>query len=481
MNLPVLDDVKKAAAEADAQPSNYLRGPKLSAPTKKQLFGTPHKPDVIVDGYLLQDADGFAAPGGMGKSTVALYEAAHIITGRPLYQKRIARSGGVLVISAEDSPEIVYSRMNQVCNPLSLSKKERSLVLHNFFVEDIGATSARLVASTPRDGVYATPLVDEIITKYAGLDLALVLLDPASLLGPGEMSGNDGMAELQRASRRISHELKAATRIISHVAQSIARERIRDQYAPRGGSAFSDNARQLHQLDVLQAPDQKTGLVFEGTTYQLPADISAVDFAKGRVLAIFTHKLSYIERDPTPIVLVRNGFVFRHVPITRRDMSPLAEDCRREQQMERVIDHVRGKLADGKKLTKTDLDASAEALSLTRKELRDALGRALLTLRLAETPLPKDERKTYRTKYLTVVEVNSANSAELRRDRGGEVRTSGEGTAGELRRRSTSKAAAELGGEKRRTRSGTEEAVPSLTPPSAAAKKRLNGKGAAHV
>ncbi len=285
---PSLEDVKKVAAAADAaNRTDFLRGPKTARPEHDELLGVPYVAPMIVAGYLPQDAGGDVAPGGTGKSTLLIDEAVHIILGRPLYGRPIVRAGAALFITAEDRREMVLGRLNEICRALELTKKDYEKVRNNFFVEDVSACPAKLVA-TDRYGAQATAFVDEIVEKYKDAKLAVAILDPTSLLGPGELSGNDGMAELMRTARMLSQQLGAAVRSVHHVAQAVARGKIRDQYAGRGGTAFADNSRGQRQISV----QMERQFEHEGSKYILPAEVTEADLACGRVLAIFVHKLS---------------------------------------------------------------------------------------------------------------------------------------------------------------------------------------------
>jgi len=397
---------RRAAIAVDG-PTDYLRGPKDARPTRAELLGVPYVAPMIVEGYLQQDAAGFVAPGGYGKSTVLLYEAAHIITGRPLYGREIVRPGGVLAITAEDSRAVTLSRMNQVCNALDLSKRDQSKILRHFYVEDVSASPAKLVEADPY-GIEPTRFLDEIIAKYSDAGLAASTVDPVALLGPGEMSGNDGMAQFMRTARMLGNGLNAAVRLIHHVAQAVARGGIKDQYAGRGGTAFADNSRGQHQLARLT----ERKLEYEGSSYTLPAEVTDADLASGNVLAIFVHKLSYAIRDSTPIIVVRNGFAFRHLPIERLDESPLAQYQKREAELHRVVEFISERLAAGIKISRNELDGHAAALGMTRLELRTARDGALHGGLLIERKLPVGERIKRRTSYLSPAGATAAEPTE---------------------------------------------------------------------
>jgi len=202
---------------------------------------------MIIDGYLQEDAGGDVGTGGTGKTTLLLYEAVHVILGRPLYGRQIVRSGGVLVVTAEDSRQITLSRLNQVCNAMNLTRTEQAKVLKHFHVEDVSASDAKLVVAD-RAGVHPTAFVDEIIEKYQGFGARVRIPRSDFIAWPRRTSGNDGMAQLMRTARTLCKELVAAIRLVHHVGQNVARGDIRDQYAGRGGTAFADNSRSQRQI-----------------------------------------------------------------------------------------------------------------------------------------------------------------------------------------------------------------------------------------
>jgi hypothetical protein len=476
-----LDAVKSKAKQADAvEPTNYLVGAKASRPTLPELTGVPYRAPMIVAGYLPQDAGGDVAPGGTGKSTLLIYEAVHIILGLPLYGRAIERPGAALFITAEDNRETVLGRLNEICRALELTAKQIKKVIAGFHVEDVSACPAKLVVAD-RYGAEPTPFVDEIVAKYKAAKLAMVVIDPTSLLGPGETSGNDGMSELMRTARMLSRQLQAAARLVHHVAQAVARGKIHDQYVGRGGTAFADNSRGQRQVIVLM----ERKLEHEGSAYELPAEVSEEDIARGRVLAIFVHKLSYAERDSTPIILVRHGFAYTFVPIARLDKSPLGEAARQECNRNKLLDFVVERLAAGIKITKNESEDYRDDIGLTRKDLRSARDSLLYMGLLTLKELPKDERRTKRKTYLAPGgEPNPANPAESRRHAAGEITLPVDRRGGNPAADGTSIRRRDLKGENQRKGGGGvgDGKLESRRNPAAAPEPRkgLNGQAADH-
>jgi regulatory protein RepA len=384
--------VEKVKAEQLANAAQVLRSTAL---TLAMLKEEPLDPEIVVDQLLLMDACGFVSPGGVGKTTLAIFEGVLIILGRPLWGRCIVKPGRVVFITAEDSERIVRTRLIQICRALHLSDAELEIVADGFFIEDLSMVGGRLVAADPKTGaVQPTPLVANIIERYRDQNISLVHLDPASLLGPGEQSGNDGMSELMRAARQIAAALRAACQIVHHVAQVVARNGIQDQYAGRGGTAFADNSRGQRQLVRIA----ERGYEFKGKKYRIPDAISDDDMERGRVLAILVHKLSYVELDSRPIFILRSGFGF-----TQFECEAAAAKV--EQTMVETIQAIGGfltrELQNGRHHSINSLEKCAAEWKLPQKKVREA---ANMAIGQGIFVYQKDPKSGGKQQFLTVAE-----------------------------------------------------------------------------
>lgn len=300
---------------------------------------------------------------------------------------------------------MVMSRVNQICCGLDLSQADLKRVRDNFYVEDLAITGARLAHVEQRSIVVPTGLADEVVKKYRDVGLALVTLDPTSLVGPGESSGNDGMAELMRIGRRLAKDLLACVLLVHHVAQIVARTDIQDQYAGRGGTAFADNSRFNCQLVTLTRRDVN----LRGSTYILPSEVTDAILAGESVLALLIHKLSYQKNDGPPIVLVRTGFKFQHVKVQRLENTPEARAERDRDRLDKLVVFIETKLDAGIKFSKDRLTKMCTGeLGMSRDDLRSLVDTALGQDRLELAPLPAHERHGGRKEYLRPVNAESA-------------------------------------------------------------------------
>ena len=279
--------------------------------TIAELAGGLKIPEAVVENYMLgAEAGGLVSQGGTGKTTLAIYEAIHIILGWDLYGLAIVKPGKVLFMTAEDRRETVGYRLGQIINQMRLKQDELNKVISDFICIDLSHDGLRLLTANKFGNLIASPLADKIIETYKDEGIAYVHIDPVSLVGPGETSGNDGMAELLRISRRIAKDLKAAVRLVHHTSKAVAMEGTLSQYSGRGGAAFADNSRFQHQLTRIENDQIRVGR----TDYLVPPELGCTeeDYQFGRVLALLRHKMSYSELDTRPIFILRKGFSYKH-------------------------------------------------------------------------------------------------------------------------------------------------------------------------
>ena len=118
------------------------------------------------------------------------------------------------------------------------------------------------------------------------------MFDPASFFSAGERFVNDGEAALMMALRAVSAGLGgAAVGIIHHTGQAAARDKIVDQYAGRGGSAFADNGRATLVL-AFHGDGEK-----ENQSHPPPSEITRADIEAGRVIRLHVAKFNVGRRE----------------------------------------------------------------------------------------------------------------------------------------------------------------------------------------
>ncbi len=328
--------------------------------TLAELTGGLKIPDAVVENYMLSaEAGGLVSQGGTGKTTLAIFESIHIILGMDLYGLAIVKPGKVLFMTAEDRRETVGFRLGQILSQMRLTGPQLDKVISEFICIDLSHDGLRLLTANKFGNLTASPLADKLIETYKDDNIAYIHIDPVSLVGPGETSGNDGMAELLRISRRIAKELNAAVRLVHHTSKAVAMEGTLSQYSGRGGAAFADNSRFQHQLTRIETDEIRVGR----TSYLVPPELGCTeeDYQFGRVLALLRHKMSYSELDTRPIFILRHGFGYKHeygIPQAARTTGRAAPT---ETTRQIVLDFINSENAAGRHHTSRSISRMTEA------------------------------------------------------------------------------------------------------------------------
>jgi RecA-family ATPase len=229
---------------------------------------------------------------------VSLWEAIHIVLGRALYGLRVHKPGPVVIITAEDSREMLVARLRRMCEAIELLPAALATVLHDVRISDVCGSGFKLT-SVVNDIVIAAPMVDVVIAGCRALRPVLVTLDPAISFGIGESRVNDAEQGLVAAARRIRSELNCCVRFVHHTGKVNAREETVDQYTGRGGSAMPDGCRMVAVLQPMKADK-----------WLLATGASLMKDEIGMVLA--RPKVSYAPPPHPDILICRKGYEFTH-------------------------------------------------------------------------------------------------------------------------------------------------------------------------
>jgi regulatory protein RepA len=349
-------------------------------------------PDCIVENYLFADVAVMVAPGGTGKTTLLLYEAIHIALGLPLYGLQVRKRGPVVIVTAEDSREMLVARLRLMAEAMELDAIDISTVMRDVRISDVSGSGFKLTAVV-NDVVLPGPMADMIVAECKSLRPVLVSIDPAVSFGVGEARVNDAEQGLVEAARRIRRVLNCCVRYVHHSGKVNAREKALDQYAGRGGSAFADGARMVTVLQPVTSDEWRSAT---GT--------SLLDGESGLILA--RPKMSYCP--PCPDILIsRKGYVFAHM--ARVEMDPATKLRANCDQILRAIEH---DLGQGIRHTQRSLEARN---LLPRAELRDAVC-TLLARGLVEQAPVTDRKKGGTNTYLHPIAAPNPNGAPKAQD-----------------------------------------------------------------
>ncbi len=359
-------------------------------------------PDCIVENYLFADVALMVATGGTGKTTLVLFEAIHIVLGLELYGLQVKKPGPVLIITAEDTREMLVARLRSICNELCLSVDQLEQVRCGVRISDLSGGGNKLTAVVG-DVVCPNHLVQEVIHASKIQSPVLVVIDPAVSFGVGEARVNDAEQGLIEAARKIRSQLNCCVRYIHHVSKAAGKEGDVSQFASRGGTAFADGARMVTVMRGGFSPGEWQSL----TGYRLGIDENALLMARP--------KLSYAPPQDH-IYIVRDGYSFTRVMPRKAD--PIAELEAVNNQVWQLLTE---ELKNEHYHSQNTLAALGQIANLKRQQIRDAVRLLIASGRVEERP-KLHTGKGGATKYLHPVELATV---------GGSPNNSGEATAKE--------------------------------------------------
>lgn len=367
--------IQAVRAIAESTPSGAV----LSAEpfTEADLKSAQLAPPFIAQNYLYRDLAILAGPGGTNKTTLALWECAHVVLGKPLYglPTQPTRS---LFVTGEDGRERLAARLSALMDGMELSQGDRSTVLDGVRVLDLTGRPFRLCELDENGNIATSDDVSRLIDAFRELDPGIIHFDPLASFGAPEQSVNDAAQGAVNAARRIIRDLGCCVRILHHTGQLVARENIKDQYAPRGGSALSDGARMVH---VISRPNES-----EPPPFPVGPD--------DQVFVLSRAKGSYCGPQPD-IFIKRTGFVFEHyTEVVRTDAE------KRSEHANQIEAFLAAEIRQGRYHSKNTLEALIKDLRMTRDELRTALTELGLSGRLTERELPDGRKQGGRKTYL---------------------------------------------------------------------------------
>jgi len=354
-----LDVVKWPEREVIKEKSTEINPPSLTGFSLEELNTAKLHPPCIVENYLYADLALIAAPGGIGKTTLLLWEAIIIAIGRNLYGQKVRRPGATLFITAEDSRDIYAARLRELTAEMGLTEYEKIKVLERINVWDVSAELIRLAELDKSGNITLTPLADKIVDTYRGKGLVQIVFDPTVSFGPGERLVNDSEQSIVTACRRIIRGLgNCCVRMVHHTGKANARAGAIDQYASRGGTALPDGSRMVTMLSNVS--DESTAIPPEGWELE--------DGDSGFLLN--RPKLSYCK--PQPLLWIRRrGWKFEHFAETpRRSGKQVAQS-----DTEVVHKFLSDEIGNGRRYTARQLDAMVSTIDLSRIRLRNAVAR----------------------------------------------------------------------------------------------------------
>lgn len=403
------------ATEAEARELVKVPEPRFLADIRASLIAdleagpeaidAAEPPQFVVHELLPVCGANLAGAGGVSKTTLALVEAVHVVSGGELYGRPVLMQGPAVHLFAEDG--VGYGRYQlqriladgQACGALPAGVVTRS----KRDVRLVGWSRSRfgpLVLVDREGNAHRAPAFDLLLEVLAAYQPVYVTLDPSVLLGPGEDRGNGVDGVWASMVHEAARELHACVQLVDHVSQAVARTQIVDQHAARGGTAKTDNARLARQL-VRPAP----GEALAG----MPAAVTSEDIERRRLLQLHWTKANYSPLPPFAWLRRRGHWIEHLRAVSAEEAADRARaemERRCAEDVETMVAFVADGLSKGMRWSKSALAEEvtipdASGVGLTKRRKLEAVGRALASGMLVLRELPAGERRGARREYLS--------------------------------------------------------------------------------
>lgn len=268
--------------------------PRWRSFTVSELREAPPEKDFIWDGRIpLGDAGVLAGAGAGGKTSLLVGLAVHRAIGWP-FLGRPVKQGTTVFVSTEDG-HAEYRRKLAAWKECIIDL-DLELVSKHIHMVDLSGVPFRLIQSSFGDYI-PTPQVEDLaaLIRERAPDADLVVLETVSRLGGDE--GNPAMSVMVVAAEQLAAATKASVLLVTHVSKAASRERNGDAYAPRGGSAITDNGRYTITLTGI-ADDKAEDLLGFKPTSEVLEDLLVL--AVPKINSAPRQKPVVIQRHPTP-------------------------------------------------------------------------------------------------------------------------------------------------------------------------------------
>ena len=232
--------------------------------------------EYILPGLRAGQVGLLCAPGGTGKSFLALELAFAVAAGNCLIDKiTIKKSGPVRVIQFEDDRLEIFDRGNSIGRAMRAASKNLPEI-SDLYLSSAAGESFPLLNS---GGV---PVEENIAALSEACEgMRLVILDPLSHLHYANENDSSQMTMLVKILKRVAQDRQCGVLVVHHTNKAATLSGQGDiQQAARGSSALVDAARLV--MNLAKHPKQEGWLQLTWSKMNGHAPIDPIDLVRGK-------------------------------------------------------------------------------------------------------------------------------------------------------------------------------------------------------
>jgi hypothetical protein len=240
---------KPAVSRLEAISASLL--PTAAIPPRAWLYGTR-----LIRGYVSV----LAAPGGVGKSALALGQAACLATGRGLLGEHVHHSANAWVLNLEDPMDELDRRLAAF---MQRHEVPRDALRERLFLHS-GRTRRLCMAAHSEQGGIAHPDRDAVIAAAREKQIGLIVIDPFVKSHQLDENSNAEIDAAVTAWAEVASATQAAILLVHHVRKGLAD----GADATRGAKSLTDAARSVSLLSPMTQEEAQRHAVAESERWR---------------------------------------------------------------------------------------------------------------------------------------------------------------------------------------------------------------------
>lgn len=330
------------------------------------------KPQLFED-WSTEDIHLTSAVGGVGKTTLKVFEAVCLALGEDFLRFKNITPGRTLFIIGEDSEEKLYAILGKMCKDMGLLKPENEHKLQAVINNVIFKRSSDicLVMQDPRTRTFIPN--EEALTRVKeaidDLKPKQIVWDPIAMFWGSEAGGNDMAMALSKAMHHTQSYSNASVDIITHIGKDSHTRKDLSQFSSRGGTALANHARVVRTLLKLNADEyrEETGLELGDGQTAILCNVSK--FSDGSPIL------------DKPFVILRTGYLFERVDCIEKSETQKSNDVSKEK--DEIYKWLKANSTEERPVTQKDL-ADIMVLSGIKKTVSKSVVTMLKLEKLVE-------------------------------------------------------------------------------------------------
>ena len=226
----------------------------------------PPREWVLIDCLPLGKVGLLVAPGGTGKSQLALQLAVAVATGTGLAGWwAVGEKGPALALFAEEDEDELHRRLRAILRARSSSPDYEAFVAdlrENLYLKSMTGADNLMTKAEAGGSVTRTDIAERLCATVATVpNVKLVIIDPVSRFRGGNENYAEDATRFVEAAELIAQTIRATVLLVHHANKASRSAEEQNQAASRGSSALTDGVRwQMNLAPLSDEQAEKLGL-----------------------------------------------------------------------------------------------------------------------------------------------------------------------------------------------------------------------------